>query len=388
VAPARGKTIGGKPSEATWKGNAPAIRVVESLGRKAMFNVCAFPRPEYDLCVDIGTAHVHMHKRGSGLVVDEETVVALRGHRGKNPQVVAVGRAARAMLGKVGKEFEVVEPVHKGVIRDDLEARAMLAHLSRSAGLAASGWKPFSLRRALVVSAPLGATGPEKRAFAEAVEVLSAIRVDLVDEPLAAAIGADLPVTSSRGYVLLNLGCGITEIAVVCQGYVIRGASLRFGGNDLDEVIQRAIRLRHDFLVSADTARALKTHHFSASPPALALPVRVAGYSLRRRIPAVLELDAAFLHEPVMRALRPLIGLILDTVENSEPDLAEDFLDVGVVLTGGGALLKDLPQYISKESGMPVTVSKDPIRAVIKGSAALLEQADLRKECTTPLVIN
>ncbi|MGD9734789.1 MAG: rod shape-determining protein [Solirubrobacterales bacterium] len=317
-----------------------------------------------ELAVDLGTSNTLVWARGRGLLLAAPSVVARDRDTGA---LLAAGLDARAMLGRTAPAVEVVEPLRDGVV-DDLEGTALLLrHV-----LAAVARRPSSAE--VIVCAPLGLTDVERRAVQEAVRGAGARRVFVMEEPLAAAIGAGLPVGEPTGSMVVDIGGGTTEIALVSLGGIVGAESVRVGGRHLDAAIQDHLR-RRGLLVGRVTAEALKIELAGATPmPGVAGEVR--GRSLRTGLPSALVVSAGEIASAIAEPLSRMLGAIRRSLEAAPPELACDVLDAGIMLTGGGALLSGLADRLRADLGLPVHIAGDPLAAVVQGAGMALEEME------------
>ncbi|MDA0256309.1 MAG: rod shape-determining protein [Chloroflexi bacterium] len=320
--------------------------------------------------IDLGTANVIVVEHGRGVVLDEPSVVAITE---RDNIVVAVGDDARAMVGRHPGSIQVIRPMREGVIADYLITEAMLRYfIGRVTGR-------FSLvKPEVMICVPVGVTGVEQRAVRDAAEAAGARRpAHLIPEPLAAAIGAEIPLGSPRGHMVVDIGGGRTEAAVVSMFGIVASESLRIGGDRLDEAIAQYVKRRHNLLIGERTAEEVKIAIGSALPAEPDRSIGVRGRDQITGLPRTIELRSS----EVTAALQDGLGAIVQTVrtvlERTPPELASDVIDRGIVLTGGGALLPHLDDLLLHETGVPVHVADDPLGCVAKGAGAALDYVEV-----------
>ncbi|MBI5494912.1 MAG: rod shape-determining protein [Deltaproteobacteria bacterium] len=324
-----------------------------------------------DIAVDLGTSNTLVVVKGKGVVINEPSVVAVsRGSSGM--KVVAVGREAKDMLGRTPGTIQAIRPMREGVIAEFEAVSEMLRYFIRKA----VGRSPL-IRPRVIVAVPVGITEVEKRAVREAAETANAREVHLIEEPMAAAIGAGLPITEPQGSMIVDVGGGTTEAAVISLGGIVYSRSLRVGGERMDEAIISHIKRKHSVLIGDRTAEQVKMQVGSACALTDVLVMEVKGRDLIAGVPRTVEVNS----DDIREALSEPINLIIDTVrtalERTPPELASDIVDRGIWLTGGGALLKNLDTLIHNETGLPVHIANDPLVSVAMGGGKALEQIEL-----------
>lgn len=321
------------------------------------------------LAVDLGTANTVVYAPGCGVVVDEPSIVAVNEETGRTE---AVGREAHAMIGRTPCGVRTIRPLREGVIADGEAAERMLGCFLRRA----QGTRPWRRTR-VVLGVPSGTTQVERRAAVDAARRARASEVHLVDEAMAAAIGAGLPVTEASGSMVVDIGAGTTTIAVVSLGGLVYDRSVRVAGQQLDEAIARFMRRRHALLVGERTAEAVKVAIGSAW--ALAAPARteVRGRCLREGRPRAATVTDAEIREALAEPLHTLVTAVRAALDTVPPEIAADIADRGMVLTGGGALLRGLDRRLHQETGVPVTVADRPLASVVIGAGRMLDDIGL-----------
>jgi rod shape-determining protein MreB len=317
-----------------------------------------------DLAIDLGTSNTRVYVPGEGVVLDEPSVIAL--HKGA---VLAVGHAAKAMIGRVPENVEVIAPLRRGVIADVRAATSMLGHfIDRVIGR----WRVRGPRLAVVV--PFGTTPVEKRAVQELGRSVGARTVHLMEEPVAAALGAGLPVAEPGAHTIVNIGGGTTEVAVISLSGIVGCESLRFGGDDLDEAIIQHVRKGHSLLIGPRQAEDLKLSIRSAEGDGLSAIREVKGRNLITGLPKTIGVSVQELREALREPTAALLETVRSCLERTPPELAADILDAGMVLTGGGALLTGLDAGLHAITHLAVRVSEEPARCAVLGVGKALEE--------------
>ncbi|MGF1511929.1 MAG: rod shape-determining protein [Myxococcota bacterium] len=328
-----------------------------------------------DMAIDLGTCNTRFAVRGGEIVVDEPTVVAVaRDHTGVR-KVSAVGRSAKEMLGRTPSGIEAIRPMRAGVIADFESMSAMLRSFIRQI----QGGRTLSQPRT-IVCVPVGVTEVEKRAVREAVMQAGAREVHLIEEPMAAAIGAELPITEPSGNMVVDIGGGRTEVAVISLSGIVFSHSVRVGGERLDEDIVQYVKRGYNLYLGEQTAEEVKKRIGSATATGPLEEMEVRGRDVVGGVPKGVVLNS----DEVRDALSETVGAMVETVrvalEKTPPELAADIVDRGIVLSGGGALLKNLDVRIREETGLPVMIASDPTRTVVRGMVSTLERMDLLKD--------
>ncbi len=329
-----------------------------------------------DLAVDLGTANTLVYIKGKGIVLSEPSVVAVRTDARSRNRVLAVGVEAKNMLGRTPGNIVAIRPMQDGVIADFEVTEAMLRHFIQKVHK-----RSRFVRPRVIIAVPSGITQVEKRAVKESAESAGAREVFLIEEPMAAAIGAGLPITEPICNMIIDIGGGTTEVAVISLAGIVYSRSIRVAGNKLDAAIMQYIKRNYNLLIGEQTAEAIKTSIGNAYPdPGDLETIEVKGRDLVSGIPKILTIDS----EEIRSAISEQIDAILETVkivlEQAPPELAADIVDRGIVLTGGGALLKNLDKLLRVETGLPITVTEDPLSTVVIGSGKVLETIEILKE--------
>ncbi len=328
-----------------------------------------------DLAIDLGTANTLVYVTGRGLVVDEPSVVAMaKGPGGVLGKVLSVGAEAKRMVGRTPGNIVAVRPLKDGVIADFEVTEAMLRYFIEKA----MGRRSFAHPRA-VVCIPYRITEVEKRAVQESARSAGAREVLLVPEPMAAAIGAGLPVTEPIGSMIVDIGGGTTEVAVISIGGVATTQSLRVAGDAMDEAIAAYVRRRFNCLIGERTAEEIKLAVGSAAPPTERLSIVVKGRDLSTGAPRQFEVTGEDTAEALADSVAQIVEAVRHTLEQTPPELSADIIDQGVVLAGGGALLRHLDDVLRDATGLPVVIAEDPLRCVVMGAGECLEKPELLK---------
>ena len=323
-----------------------------------------------DMAIDLGTANTLVYVKSQGIVLDEPSVVAFVTHRGRK-QVLAVGDEAKRMLGRTPGNIEAVRPLRNGVIADFEVADEMIRHFIRKVHRRRSFVSPQ-----IVVCVPSGATAVERRAIQEAAESAGARRVFMVEEPMAAAIGANLPVTEATGSMIVDVGGGTTEVAVLSLGGIVYSRSIRVGGDEMDQSIIAYVRRSHNLLLGEASAERIKKEMGSACPPedGDGETLSIKGRDLMNGVPREIVLSERQISESLAEPVGAIIDAVKVGLENTAPELAADIVDRGIVLTGGGALLGNLDQVLRHATGLPVSIADQALRGVALGTGRCLEE--------------
>ena len=326
-----------------------------------------------DMAIDLGTANTLVFVKGQGIVFSEPSVVAIDT---KTDDVVAVGSAAKRMIGRTPANIVAVEPLKEGVIADFGATEKMIAHFVSRAQRRGRRRRPyrFLVRPRVVVCVPSGATGVELRAVKEATEAAGARQAYIIEEPLAAAIGAGLPVEEPEGSMVVDVGGGTTEVAVVSLGGIVTKASVRAAGNEMDRAIASFVQREHKVAVGTQTAEHLKIELGSALPLEVEESAEVRGRDLLTGLPKTVVVGAEEIEEAIGPTVEAIVEATRGTLDRTPPELASDVVERGMVLAGGGALLKNLDERLRLETGLAVHVAEDPLGCVAVGSGRYLEE--------------
>ena len=326
-------------------------------------------RFSHDLAIDLGTANTCVFARGLGIVVSEPSIVALNKVNGR---IEAVGTEAKEMLGRTPGNITAIKPMRDGVIADFDAAERMLAYFIRKAHKR-SGW----LRPRVIIGVPSEITQVERRAVRDSAKRAKASEVHLVDEAMAAAIGAGMPITDAAGNMVVDIGGGTTDIAVISLAGVVYGRSVRVAGNEMDDAIIQHVRKAHNLLVGERTAERIKMEVGSAAPLDQPVVIEVKGRHLSEGIPKTIRVDDDEIRSALGESVRGIVQAVKDALERIPPELSADIYDRGIILTGGGALLKNLDKRLRQETGLPVQVAEEPLASVVLGAGKMLSDFDL-----------
>ncbi|HLQ02202.1 MAG TPA: rod shape-determining protein [Burkholderiales bacterium] len=327
-----------------------------------------------DMAIDLGTANTLIYVRGKGIVLDEPSVVAIRQEGGPNSKktIQAVGREAKMMLGKTPGNIIAIRPMKDGVIADFTVTEQMLKQFIKRVHQS----RLFSPSPRIIICVPCGSTQVERRAIREAAIEAGASQVFLIEEPMAAAIGADLPVAEATGSMVVDIGGGTTEVGVISLGGMVYSGSVRVGGDKFDEAIINYIRRNYGMLIGETTAETVKKEIGSAFPGSEVREMEVKGRNLAEGIPRSFTISSNEILEALTEPLNQIIGAIKSGLEQTPPELGADIAEKGMVLAGGGALLRDIDRLLMEETGLPVIVADDPLTCVVRGSGKALERMD------------
>ena len=328
-----------------------------------------------DMAIDLGTANTLVYVRGRGIVLNEPSVVAIEEFRGKK-QVLAVGNEAKQMLGRTPGNIHAIRPLKDGVIADFEIAEEMIKYFIRKVHNRRTFATPM-----IIICVPSGSTAVERRAIQESAEAAGARKVWLIEEPMAAAIGAGLPVTEPTGSMVVDIGGGTTEVAVLSLGGIVYARSVRVGGDKMDSAIISYIRRNMNLLVGESSAERLKKEIGSACPPAKGegRTMEIKGRDLMNGVPKEIEVSERQIADALAEPVAAIIDAVNVALENTAPELAADIVDKGIVMTGGGALLTSLDQVLRNATGLPVSVAEEPLACVAKGTGNALDNIDKLK---------
>jgi rod shape-determining protein MreB and related proteins len=327
-----------------------------------------------DLSIDLGTANTLIYARGQGIVLNEPSVVAIRQERGPGgvKSIAAVGEAAKRMLGRTPGNIQAIRPLKDGVIADFTVTEKMLQHFIRKAHKG----KFFRPSPRVLVCVPCGSTQVERRAIRESASGAGAREVYLIEEPMAAAIGAGMPVSEASGSMVVDIGGGTTEVAVISLNGIVYAESVRTGGDRFDEAIINYVRRNYGTLIGEATAERIKHQIGSAYPGTEVTEIEVRGRNLAEGIPRSFMLNSNEILESLQEPLSNIVGAVKTALEQTPPELGSDVAERGMVLTGGGALLKDIDRLLMEETGIPVIIAEDPLTCVARGGGRALEMMD------------
>ena len=341
-----------------------------------------------DMAIDLGTANTLVYVKGKGIVLSEPSVVAVRQDARGSNRVLAVGKEAKMMLGRTPGNIRAIRPMKDGVIADFEVTEAMLRHFIRKVHA-----RRTLVRPRIIISVPSGITQVEKRAVRESAESAGAREVYLIEEPMAAAIGAGLPITEPTSNMVVDIGGGTTEVAVISLAGVVYAKSVRVGGDKMDEAILQYVKRKHNLLIGERTAEMIKTTignaYSGGQEPGETAPegeaplpsfIEVKGRDLITGIPKTMEITPEEVRHSITEQIDTIVETVKIALEQTPPELAADIVDNGIVLTGGGALLKGLDALLARETGLPITITEDPLSTVVLGSGKALDELDLLKE--------
>ena len=323
-----------------------------------------------DMALDLGTANTVVYVRGEGIVLDEPSVVAVNT---RSRKVLAVGAEAKSMIGRTPSHIQAVRPLKDGVIADFDMCEEMLRFFIER--VHQRRWtKPR-----MVIAVPSGITGVEQRAVQEAAESAGARKpTHIIEEPMAAAIGTGLQVWEPTGNMIVDVGGGTTEVAVISLGGIVSSQSIRVGGDEFDNVIAQYVKKEHSLLIGERTAEEIKIVLGSAYPLAREARAEIRGRDLVSGLPRVVSVTTEDIREGLEESITAICDAVRGTLDHTPPELAADIMESGIMLAGGGALLRNLDQRLANETGMPITVAQDPLHAVVRGCGHVLDNLDQR----------
>ncbi len=322
-----------------------------------------------DMAIDLGTANTLVYVKGRGIVLNEPSVVAIEEIRGKK-QVLAVGNEAKQMLGRTPGNIQAIRPLRDGVIADFEIAEEMIKYFIRKVHNRRSFASPM-----VIICVPSGSTAVERRAIQESAEAAGALKVRLIDEPMAAAIGAGLPVTEPTGSMVVDIGGGTTEVAVLSLGGIVYACSVRVGGDKMDDAIISHIRRHHNLLVGESSAERIKKEIGSACPPVDGdgKTMQIRGRDLMNGVPKEITITEKQIADGLADPVSQIVEAVKVALENTAPELAADIVDKGIMLTGGGGLLANLDQVLRDATGLPVSIAENSLACVVKGTGGALD---------------
>lgn len=327
-----------------------------------------------DLAIDLGTANTLIYMRGKGIVLNEPSVVAIRQEGGPNGKTTihAVGHTAKQMLGRVPDNINAIRPMKDGVIADFTVTEQMLKQFIRMA----SPSRLFAPSPRIIICVPCGSTQVERRAIKESALAAGASEVYLIEEPMAAAIGAGLPVNEAAGSLVVDIGGGTTEVGLISLGGMVYAGSVRVGGDKFDQAIINYIRRNFGMLIGEPTAEMIKKKIGSAFPGSEVMEIEVKGRNIAEGVPRTFTVHSNEILEALSEPLNQIVVAVKNALEKTPPELGADIAEHGLMLTGGGALLRDLDQLLKEETGLPVHVAEEPLNCVVKGCGIALENMD------------
>ncbi len=327
-----------------------------------------------DLAIDLGTANTLVYVKGKGIVLREPSVVAVR-RDAKGNKVLAVGTEAKMMLGRTPGNIVAIRPMKDGVIAEFEVTEAMLRYFIRKVHN-----RRTLVRPRIIVSVPSGITQVEKRAVKESAESAGAREVYLIEEPMAAAIGAGLPITEPTANMVVDIGGGTTEVAVISLAGIVYSKSVRVAGDKMDYAILQHIKRRHNLLVGEHSAENIKIELADLLPEQPYKTMEIKGRDLVTGVPKTITVDASEIRSAIGEQIETIVETVKIALEQTPPELSADIVDKGIVLTGGGALLKNLDKLLRDETGLPIIVADDPLSSVVMGSGSVLDNLDILRE--------
>lgn len=329
----------------------------------------------HDVGIDLGTANILVWVKGKGIVIREPSVIA---RNKKTKEVLAIGSSAKKMLGRTPASIETIRPLKDGVIADFDAAEAMLSFYIKKVH-ESGGYLPKIPRPKVVIGIPSGVTEVERRAVADAAVDAGAREAHLIEEPMAAAIGAGLPVKSPEGIFVVDIGGGTSEIAIISMGGIVLGRSIRIAGDEMDEAIIAYVRLKYSLLLGQPTAESVKIGIGSAVSGKDRFMV-VRGRDLENGLPKSLKLSSGEIREALATIVQEIVASVVDTIEETPPELVSDIMEKGIVMAGGGSLLVGIDRAVCEAAKMPVWVAEDPLTCVVRGCGKVLEDPGLLKK--------
>jgi rod shape-determining protein MreB and related proteins len=328
------------------------------------------------MAIDLGTANTLVYVRGRGIVLNEPSVVAIETINGVK-KVKAVGDDAKLMMGKTPDQIEAIRPLRDGVIADIDVAEQMIKHfIHKVHGGKMRAWRFPEI----VICVPSGSTSVERRAIRDAASNAGASAVYLIEEPMAAAIGAGLPVTEPSGNMVVDIGGGTTEVAVISLAGIVAARSIRVAGDKMDDAIVSFVKRKYNLLIGDRTAEDIKKKIGNAHPPTEVEAMEIKGRDLVAGVPKTISVNSDEIREALSEPVAAIVESVRSVLERTPPELAADIVDRGIVLTGGGALLRNLDILLREETGLPVIVAEVPECAVVRGTGKALDELDLLRE--------
>ena len=327
-----------------------------------------------DLAIDLGTSNTLIYVKGRGVVVNEPSVVTVQNDGRGGRKILAVGSEAKEMLGRTPGSVSAIQPIQDGVIADFEVTEAMLSYFITKA----LNRKPMVKPR-IVICVPNGITEVEKRAVRESAESAGAREVYLIEEPMAAAIGADLPVAEAAGNMIVDIGGGTTEVAVISLAGIVYSRSIRVGGDKMDEAIIQHVKRRYNLLIGQNSAEAIKIEIGNAYPDEVGKSFAVKGRDMIAGVPRTVTITCEEVRESLLEPVSAIVDAVRVSLERTPPELAADIVDKGIVLTGGGALLRNLDVLLREETRLPIMIASDPTNCVVMGTGKVLDQLELLK---------
>jgi len=331
----------------------------------------------HDLAIDLGTANTLVYVKGRGIVLNESSVVAVKNDEKGVSNILAVGTEAKMMLGRTPENIVAIRPMKDGVIADFDVTEAMLRYFIRKVHD-----RSMLVRPRIIICVPSGITPVEKRAVRESAESAGARQVFFIEEPMAAAIGAGLPVTEPAGNMVVDIGGGTTEVAIISLGGIVYVKSVRVAGDKMDEAILQHIKKKYNLLIGIGSAETIKKEIGNAFSSDHVDIIEVKGRDLVSGIPKILTIDSEEIRDAISEQVETIVETIHIALEQTPPELAADIVDRGIVLTGGGSLLKNLDVLLREETKCPVIITEDPLYSVVQGAGKVLENLSILKDVT------
>jgi len=328
-----------------------------------------------DLAIDLGTANTLVYVKGKGIVLSEPSVVAVRKDGKGSNRIMSVGGEAKNMLGITPGNIVAIRPMKDGVIADFDITESMLRHFIRKVHN-----RRTLVRPRIIIAVPSGITQVEKRAVRESAESAGAREVFLIEEPMAAAIGAGLPITEPTSNMVVDIGGGTTEVAVISLAGIVYSKSVRVGGDKMDEAILQHLKRKYNLLIGIRTAEIIKTTIGNAYPAEATETIEVKGRDLVTGIPKILTIDSEEIRKAISEQVETIVETVRIALEQTPPELAADIVDRGIVLTGGGSLLKNLDVLLREETKLPITITEEPLSTVVLGSGKALDNMSILRE--------
>jgi rod shape-determining protein MreB and related proteins len=329
-----------------------------------------------DLAIDLGTANTLIYVKGQGIICNEPSVVAVQNDTSSGRRkVLAVGAEAKMMLGRTPESISAIRPIKDGVIADFEMTERMLRDFIRKVHN-----RKALVRPRIIICVPHGITEVEKRAVKESAESAGAREVYLIEEPMAAAIGAGLPITEACGSMILDIGGGTTEIAIISLKGIVYSHSIRVGGDKMDEAIANYVKRRYNMLIGERTAEQIKIAVGSAVATGENLSIEIKGRDLVQGVPRAVVVTEDEVREALLECINQILDLVRVALEKCPPELSSDIVDRGITMAGGGSLLRNLDKLVAQETGLPVVLVDDPLSAVVLGSGAVLDKLELLKD--------
>ena len=330
-----------------------------------------------DLAIDLGTANTLIYIKSEGVVCNEPSVVAVQKNGRGEKRILSVGTAAKKMLGRTPGSIVAIRPLRDGVIADFETTEAMLDYFIKQVHHRRSLVRPR-----VIIGVPFGITEVEKRAVRESAESAGAREVYLIEQPMAAAIGSGLPITEPTGNMIVDIGGGTTEVAVISLAGIVYSKSIRVGGDKQDEAIVQFIKRRHNLMIGERTAELIKITIGSAYPGEEIRTMEIKGRDLVAGVPKTVLISDEEIRDCLLEPINQILDAVRVSLERTPPELASDIVDRGIVLAGGGSLLRNLDSLISEETGLPVALATDPLTSVVLGAGKALDELDLLKDVT------